>query len=123
MTAGQGYLQSPFWRRSENPQAHNGQDGFRLHSRDLRQDLQHIQAQMPVFCICQMLLQSYSDLMVRGIKEIDHKVFMAYTREGTLDTLRVKALDCLIDLGALRNQALAPYICYVCDGQRAGAIE
>jgi transcription initiation factor TFIID subunit 2 len=52
--------------------------------------------------------------MVRGIKEIDHKFFMAYTREGTLDTQRVKAFDCLIDLGALRNQALARY----CNGVR-----
>jgi len=38
---------------------------------------------------------------------------MAYTREDTLDTLRVRAFDCLIDLGALKNAALASYICYV----------
>jgi transcription initiation factor TFIID subunit 2 len=63
--------------------------------------------------VSEVALGIRKDLMVRGIKEIDHKVFMAYTREGTLDTLRVKAFDCLIDLGALRNQALAPYICYV----------
>jgi len=51
--------------------------------------------------------------MLRGIKEVDYKLFMAYTREGTLDSLRVKAFDCLIDLDALRNRALAPFICYV----------
>jgi transcription initiation factor TFIID subunit 2 len=38
---------------------------------------------------------------------------MAYTREDTLDTLRVRAFDCLIDLGALQNAALASYICYI----------
>lgn len=57
--------------------------------------------------------QIQKDLMLKGIKDVDNKVFMAYTREGTLDTLRVKAFDCMVDLGALRIPNLAPYICYM----------
>ena len=50
---------------------------------------------------------------MKGIKDADYKLFMAYTREDTLDTLRVRAFNCLIDLGALKNAALASYICYI----------
>jgi len=63
--------------------------------------------------ISEVALVIRKDLMLKGIKDIDYKVFMAYAREGTLDTLRVKAFDCLVELGALRHPALAPYICYV----------
>ncbi|KAA8893277.1 hypothetical protein FN846DRAFT_547784 [Sphaerosporella brunnea] len=63
--------------------------------------------------VSEVALGIRKDLMLKGIKDLDYRVFMAYTREGTLDTLRVKAFDCLIDLGALRNPNLAPYICYV----------
>lgn len=38
---------------------------------------------------------------------------MSYTREGTLETLRAKAFDCMVDLGALRNPTLVEYICKV----------
>jgi transcription initiation factor TFIID subunit 2 len=51
--------------------------------------------------------------MLKNILNVDFKLFMAYTREGTLDTLRATAFDCLIDLGALRNRALANYICFI----------
>lgn len=49
----------------------------------------------------------------RGVQELDYRMFMSYCREGTLDTLRAKALGCLVDLGALRNPALVKYICTV----------
>lgn len=63
--------------------------------------------------VSEAALDIQKDLMLRGIKSADYKLFMAYARDGTLDTLRVKAFDCLVDLGGLRNRALAPYICYV----------
>lgn len=48
-----------------------------------------------------------------GVKDAKMELFMSYTREGTLETLRAKAFDCMIDLGALRTPVLIEYICKV----------
>lgn len=50
---------------------------------------------------------------MRGVIDLDFKTFMPYTREGTLDTVRAKAFDCMIDLGALHEKPpLVRFICY-----------
>ncbi|KAI5798933.1 hypothetical protein EDC01DRAFT_743499 [Geopyxis carbonaria] len=52
-------------------------------------------------------------LTLRNVIDLDFKTFMPYTREGTLDTVRAKAFDCMIDLGALHEKPpLVRYICY-----------
>jgi transcription initiation factor TFIID subunit 2 len=63
--------------------------------------------------ISETALEVRKQLAFAGIKSVDHRLFMTYTREGTLETLRLKAFDSLIDLGALRIPPLAQYICHV----------
>ena len=58
-------------------------------------------------------LQIKRELVLTKIMESDLTEFLAYTREGTSDTLRLKAFECLVDLGALRNRAILHYICNV----------
>ena len=62
--------------------------------------------------VSEVSLDIRKDLMKKGIKDLDLRIFLAYTREDTLPTLRVKAFGCLVDLGALRDNVLGPYICY-----------
>ncbi|TGZ83661.1 hypothetical protein EX30DRAFT_88447 [Ascodesmis nigricans] len=48
-----------------------------------------------------------------GVQKLDLRIFMPYVREGTLDTLRVKAFDCLVELGAFKHPVLLKLICKV----------
>lgn len=63
--------------------------------------------------ISEVSLEVRKDLTLSGVKHARMELFMSYTREGTLDTLRAKAFDCMVDLGALRNPALVEYMCKV----------
>lgn len=46
-----------------------------------------------------------------GVNQPDLSIFLPYARDGTLDTLRVKAIECLVDLGGLKNPAILKLIC------------
>lgn len=63
--------------------------------------------------VSEISLEIRKDLTLSGVKNAKMELFMSYTREGTLDTLRAKAFDCMVDLSALRNPALMEYICKV----------
>lgn len=63
--------------------------------------------------VSEISLEVRKDLTLSGVKHAKMELFMSYTREGTLDTLRAKAFDCMVDLGALRNPALVEYMCKV----------
>lgn len=63
--------------------------------------------------VSEVSLEIRRDLTLLGVKDAKMELFMSYTREGTLETLRAKAFDCMIDLGALRTPVLIEYICKV----------
>lgn len=63
--------------------------------------------------VSEVSLEVRKDLTLSGVKHAKMELFMSYTREGTLDTLRAKAFDCMVDLGALQNPALVEYMCKV----------
>lgn len=63
--------------------------------------------------VSEVSLEIRKDLTLSGVKNAKMELFMSYTREGTLDTLRAKAFDCMVDLGALRNPTLMEYMCKV----------
>lgn len=55
-------------------------------------------------------MQIEKNFALAGVKAPDYRLFLSYAREGTLDTLRIKAFDCLLDLGAIHIPALEEYI-------------
>lgn len=55
-------------------------------------------------------LQIHRDLILSGVKQASSRLFMPYTREGTLDSVRAKSFDCLVDLNALKQPVLVQYI-------------
>ncbi|KAL7273994.1 Transcription initiation factor TFIID subunit 2 [Rhizina undulata] len=63
--------------------------------------------------ISQTALENRKNFALTGVKDLDLRMVLAYTREGTQEALRVKAFECLIDLGALQQAPLARYICGV----------
>jgi len=48
-----------------------------------------------------------------GIKDKDPKFFLSYTREGTLDSLRAKCFECLVELGAMHQPGFVKYMARV----------
>lgn len=63
--------------------------------------------------VSEAALEIQKDLMLRGIKNIDYQFFLAYVRENTLDTLRSKAFECMIDLGGLKVRQLVGYLLFM----------
>lgn len=56
-------------------------------------------------------LQIKKELILNRLQESDLTEFLAYTRYGTLDKLRLTAFSCLVELGALRSKHMLLYIC------------
>ncbi|PWW73325.1 hypothetical protein C7212DRAFT_359477 [Tuber magnatum] len=53
------------------------------------------------------------DWILSGIKDKDPKFFLSYTREGTLDSLRAKCFECLVELGAMHQPGFVKYMAKV----------
>ncbi|KAF3905530.1 hypothetical protein AA313_de0202692 [Arthrobotrys entomopaga] len=53
------------------------------------------------------------DLLRAKVHEFTPLEFLAYSKEGTSEQLRIKAIDCMILSGAIRDPNLLCYICYI----------
>ena len=58
-------------------------------------------------------LEFKKHLVLTKHRESDLREFLAYAREDTLDVVRIKAIQCMVELGALNNPGLLGYICTV----------
>ncbi|EPS40585.1 hypothetical protein H072_5547 [Dactylellina haptotyla CBS 200.50] len=54
-----------------------------------------------------------TDLLKANVHKFTPLEFLAYSKEGTSEQLRIKAIDCMILNGAVRDSNLLCYICYI----------
>ncbi|KAK6332794.1 hypothetical protein TWF696_002817 [Orbilia brochopaga] len=53
------------------------------------------------------------DLVAAKVYNFTPLEFLAYSKEGTSEQLRIKAIDCMISNGAVKDPNILPYICYI----------
>ncbi|EWC45249.1 hypothetical protein DRE_05976 [Drechslerella stenobrocha 248] len=53
------------------------------------------------------------DLVAAKVHSFPRTEFLAYSKEGTSEQLRVKAVDCMIFNGAVKDPILLQYICFI----------